>query len=404
MPFSVMGFPPHHCSPQRNRRGPVPPRGFFFSGLRPRADEFRLRSSDLGTGVKTRPMSLSRLDHPSPQAAGNLPACSVQPYRDARQDCDDVAACTSTWRLVAALIARQALPAVNTRSGMLHSSTLLIDDPCNDDELMFPSLAIFRNGDNPAATELDISGEFSKTITAKFGVTLSEDWIHLKSPLGDQAGFGNLGTSFKYEFVRDGQSQTVLSAALIVDWGGTGSKTVGAESFTTLTPTWYAGKGFNFLPESMKFFRPFGVTTVLGYSFPIESSTTEFDQGLLTAIRNPQFLVWGGSLQYSMSYLKSNVQDLGLPDFVNHLIPVVEWNFETQMANFNDQERTTGTINPGVAYLGEKIQLSVEAIIPVNSGSGDEIGVVAALHLHTDEIFPNTLGRPLFGAAPESED
>lgn len=93
MPFSVMGFPPHHCSPQRNRRGPVPPRrGFFFSSLRPRADEFRLRSSDLGTGVKTRPMSLARLDHPSPQAAGNLPACSVQPYRDARQDYDDVAA------------------------------------------------------------------------------------------------------------------------------------------------------------------------------------------------------------------------------------------------------------------------------------------------------------------------
>ena len=27
---------------------------------------------------------------------------------------------------------------------------------------------------------------------------------------------------------------------------------------------------------------------------------------------------WGGSLQYSMPYLKSAVVDLGLPDFFNH--------------------------------------------------------------------------------------
>src|SRR6516162_7082181 len=87
-----------------------------------------------------------------------------------------------------------------------------------------------------------------------------------------------------------------MSAALDILWGGTGSRAVGAEPFTTLTPTWLAAKGFGFLPESMKFLRPFGVTTQLGYLFPTESSTTAFDEGSgsSTSTRNPQFLIWGG--------------------------------------------------------------------------------------------------------------
>jgi hypothetical protein len=30
--------------------------------------------------------------------------------------------------------------------------------------------------------------------------------------------------------------------------------------------------------------------------------------------QNPRFLQWGGSLQYSMPYLKSSIVDLRLPD------------------------------------------------------------------------------------------
>ena len=34
-----------------------------------------------------------------------------------------------------------------------------------------------------------------------------------------------------------------------------------------------------------------------------------------------------------MPYLKSSVIDAGLPDFINHLIPIVEANFETPVSN-----------------------------------------------------------------------
>jgi hypothetical protein len=286
----------------------------------------------------------------------------------------------------------------------LFPGTLTLDDPCVDDELTLPIIASFQNGDIPSAKELDISGEYSKTITKNFGVSFAEDWIHLNFPGGGSpAGFDNLGTSFKYQFVRDAEGETAMSAALNVRWGGTGSRAVGAEPFTTLTPTWFAGKGFGFLPESMKFLRPLGVTVQVGYSFPTGSSTATFDEnsGLLTTTPNPQFLVWAGSLQYSMPYLKSRVADLGFPDFFNHLIPLVEWNLETQTINFDGKERTTGTINPGLIYNTEKYQLSLEAILPVNRASGDGFGAIAALHLHLDEIFPRSLGKPIFGAAAE---
>jgi uncharacterized membrane protein len=58
-------------------------------------------------------------------------------------------------------------------------ATLTVDDPCVADELSIPTIAGFKNGDDPSAQELDISGEYSKTITRNFGVSFEEEWIHL---------------------------------------------------------------------------------------------------------------------------------------------------------------------------------------------------------------------------------
>jgi hypothetical protein len=153
----------------------------------------------------------------------------------------------------------------------------------------------------------------------------------------------------------------------------------------------------------MKLLRPFGVTAQVGYGFPTETSTTAFDpvSGLLTTTRDPQFLVWGGSLQYSMPYLKSYVQDFGFPEFANHLVPLVEWKLEMQTRNFDRAERTTGTINPGVVYIAEKYQLSLEAIIPVNRASGDGIGVIGQMHFFLEDIVPHSfIAKPIFGGEP----
>jgi len=116
--------------------------------------------------------------------------------------------------------------------------------------------------------------------------------------------------------------------------------------------------------------------------------------------RNPRFVTYGGSLQYSMPYLKANVVDLGLPDFINHLIPLVEANLQTPVANtFTSGTQTTGTINPGVIWVGNKYQFGIEALIPINRQSGTNVGVIAQLHFYLDDIDPHGIGKPIFGNA-----
>ena len=277
-------------------------------------------------------------------------------------------------------------------------ATLAVDDPCVADELSMPTIAGFKNGDNPSADELDIAGEYSKTITPNFGISFEEAWIHLDPP-GERSvsGFDNLGTSFKYQFVRDASSELAMSISLDADWGGTGSSAIDAEPFTTLTPTLFLGKGLGFMQTPI--LKPFAITAQVGYAIPTKSSTSAPDEetGLIDTTPNPRSIVWGGTLQYSMPYLKSSVRDFGLPKFVNHLIPLVELNLSSEVSNFDGEERTTGTVNPGVIYVADKFQLAAEAIIPINRASGDDIGVVGQLHFYLDDIFPRSLGKPLFG-------
>lgn len=107
-------------------------------------------------------------------------------------------------------------------------------------------------------------------------------------------------------------------------------------------------------------------------------------------------VVWGATLQYSLPYLKANVVDLGLPDFVNHLIRWWEASLVTPVNNTFGRMPTTGTINPGVIWVGQKVQFGLEALIPVNRQSGRHVGVLGQMHFYLDDIFPDTIGRPIF--------
>jgi hypothetical protein len=283
-------------------------------------------------------------------------------------------------------------------------ATLAIDDPGVADELALPTVAISKTGDVPSVKQLDISGEYSKLITEDFAVSFSPTWTHLYAPGGPMgngaSGFQNIETTFKYRAFKNAEHEFVASVGLNIEWGGSGAQGVGADPVTTYTPTFYFGKGFGDLPASMNWARPFALTGQLGYAIPSSATTVTIDPdtGDVDTEFNPRVLVWGASLQYSLPYLKSAVADLDLPDFVNHLIPLVEASLQTPVANtFSSGTVTTGTINPGVIWVGDKFQVGVEAMIPVNRQSGTGVGVIAQIHFFLDDIFPNSIGRPIFG-------
>ena len=246
-------------------------------------------------------------------------------------------------------------------------ATLAIDDPGVNDELALPTVAATRTGDQPPARQLDISGEYVKRLTDELGLSVAPAWTHLRAPGSPAAsGFDNLETAVKYRLVRDPVHELVISAGLEVEWGGSGAKGVDADAFTTFTPTLYFGKGFGDLPETLSWARPFAVTGTLGYAIPGSSTTVTAsdDGGGPTLAYNPRFVEWGVSLQYSLPYLKSAVYDLGLPDLVNHLVPLVEASFETPAGNpAGTGLRTTGTVNPGVIYISNYYQIDRKSVV-----------------------------------------
>jgi len=323
------------------------------------------------------------------------------------------------WRVGLFGLAIALVPIVSTAAheivgNRFFPATLGIDDPGVNDELAIPTVDSFKTGDNPPIRQHDVSGEISKRITEDFAIALGASYSFLNptDPMAAGAnGFQNLETTFKYRLFKDPAHEFVMSVGLSVEWGGTGTANVGADPFNTYTPTLYFGKGLGDLPDTMSWLRPVAVTGQIGYAVPGRHSTTTFsidpDSGALSGDTefHARVLNWGGTIQYSMPYLKSSVIDLGLPDFVNRLIPLVEANLQTPVANtLTSGTQTTGTINPGVIYTANTFQFGIEALIPINRQSGSNVGVIAQLHFYLDDIDPRGIGRPLFGnaAAPAS--
>ncbi|MBI1868445.1 MAG: hypothetical protein HYS06_09175 [Methylocystis sp.] len=284
-------------------------------------------------------------------------------------------------------------------------ATLAIDDPCVADELSLPTVSVLKNGDDPPAREVEISGEFSKRITDKFGVSVESAFTRLRVPGGPSfQGFQNLETTFKYQFLTEPAAEFVASAALSVEWGHTGNPSVGAEKFHVLTPIIFFGKGLGDLPKELSFLRPIAVTGTFGYAVPtwsrIVTTSVDVDEDEVKVEfeeeRIPNFLVYGATVQYSMPYLNAQVVDLGLPKFINQLIPIVEAKFQTPVANvLTSGTKTTGTVNPGVIWIGSSFQLAAEAIVPVNRASGKAVGWMVQVHFYLDDMFPTTIGRPI---------
>ena len=304
--------------------------------------------------------------------------------------------------LAAAMVVLSAGPAAahGLAGKRFFPATLATDDPFVADELSLPTIESRKmpaSGDEPATRETGFAVDVSKRITENLGIGFGATYKVLQPDGGDtQRGFDNLAASVKYKFYQSDERETILSAGVDWDIGGSGAKRVGAESFSTLTPALFFGKGFGDLPESMKFMRPLAVTGLVGVGIPTRSSTTSVsDEGESEVERHPHTLEWGFAIEYSLPYLQSFVQDVGLREPFSRMIPVVEFAMSTALDR--GASGTTGTVNPGIIWAGRYTQLAIEAVIPVNNRSGNRVGWIAQLHFFLDDLFPATIGRPVFG-------
>ena len=93
--------------------------------------------------------------------------------------------------------------------------------------------------------------------------------------------------------------------------------------------------------------------------------------------QHPNVFKLGFAVQYSLPYLQSFVKDVGLGAPFNRMIPIVEFSLAKPIDRGGGGP--VGTVNPGVIWAGQTVQLGLEAIIPMNARSVHELSKLAVV-------------------------
>jgi hypothetical protein len=295
---------------------------------------------------------------------------------------------THSTRSAAPLLASSILMAAATACSLVPSfafahavagdrvfpSTMSVDDPGVGDEANFQYGHQRVPGDNGDQSINTFDVEYDKLITPRLAVSAGETYAMQNNP--KTRGFDNLDVGVKYLLYVNDAHEFMASVGLDAEIGGTGSRAI-ADNFSTLSPTIFAGKGMGDLPDSLAYLRPIALTGEAG-------------PALTTGAGQPNAFNYGFTVQYSLPYLQQHVHDLGLPQPLSNIIPLVE------VPLSRSQGQTTGTVNPGFIWINRYGQFGVEAQIPINRASGSHVGILVQAHIFFDDVAPNTIGKPLF--------
>jgi hypothetical protein len=282
----------------------------------------------------------------------------------------------------------------------LFVSTLLIDDPNVDDEATLPLFFWLPQSADPGAQppqQYQLNFEWDKRITENFGFAIGDGYSWLRQPgMKTANGWQNVELTLKYKAYVNAEHEFMMSVGVIRDFARTGANrsngaTLGNDDSGSTTPTVYFGKGLGDLP--IGYFRPFAVTGTFGYQIAdtklkVTDSGGDFNNGTANQ------WVGGMSVQYSMLYLSSQVKDFSLPDWVNRLTGVVETTWSSSASKPNNTA-TQFLFGVGVNYTAAHYATAIELLIPGNKQTGSHLGLVAEFHLYFDDLFPNSLGKPL---------
>ncbi len=282
----------------------------------------------------------------------------------------------------------------------LFPGTLSFEDPAVNDELAFPDFSSRGQSDRRSAVvDNRIGWSFSRLLTPTIALGVDGGWIHRDWHAFPTSGFDVTNVELKALLYKNESREVMISAGVSWGIGGSGSQTVGANRSNTVQPGLFFGKGLGDLPESVSWPRPFAVTGAVTVEHPLAASSINLgidsQTGQLSPMttRNVDFLHWGFSVQYSTFYLTNRFAPGKLPkeEPVQQFVPLVEFAFDSATG-----AKTRATMNPGIAYVAKAYQVGVEAIVPLNSEGGRNLGMRAQLLLFLDDLLPSIFGKPIF--------
>jgi hypothetical protein len=240
-----------------------------------------------------------------------------------------------------------------------------------------------------------------KKLSDDLSLTLDSEWLDISSPgaeepqvaeepkedvQADASGFGNLGVTAKYSFLRSEPHEAIMSFAVEAEIP-TGSEHVGAERFVALRPFFLYGKGFGDLPDGLEWLRPFAVQGDFGPEVSTDHETT-------TAF------VHDIALEYSIPYLQSSVKDVGLRWPLANLIPVVEFNFEHGLKG-EESGTMSALVTSGMVYMDRWVEIGAAGRFALNDTAREQVdpGIIFIVDLFIDDIFPWTRWQPFGGSS-----
>lgn len=270
----------------------------------------------------------------------------------------------------------------------LFPPTLTIDDPGVGDELSLPTVNYTPSGSTGGNPLTQYGFEWDKRITEFIALSVQNDYQRLTDQGVKHQGWDNWNAGVKWQFFCNPEHEFMASVGINRTFGASGTADLFRNGYvsptSTTNPTLYLGKGLGDLP--IGYLRPLALTAVISRNYSDSPSN-------LTNGWN-----YGGSIQYSLTYLKEHVKADAVPDFLSRINLVTELNVSQR-----DGQPTTGTISPGVLYTADTWQFGTEVVLPLNNATRQQqgIGVVAQLHFFLDDIFPTTVGKPIFGGKAE---
>ena len=265
--------------------------------------------------------------------------------------------------------------------------TLTFDDPGVGDEATLPQITSQRSAGPGSATQF--LWEYDKRITSTTALIYNQGYA-INTGAGDKrrTGFQNVFVSGKWQAFTFPDHEFVASFGIIREFGGGhATQGIGGDEYGSTAPTLYVGKGLGDLPIGMA--RPLAITGELSYGIPDHPLNNAGDNN-----GSPRTVNGAFSVQYSLPY--SNAQVRALPGVLSHLVPLVEVDGSTPAGGPAHGIGPTLTVAPGVIYEGPSWQAGIEALIPANRAAGQNVGVTAQFHVFFDDIFPTSLGKPLF--------
>ncbi|AOU99062.1 hypothetical protein BI364_14930 [Acidihalobacter yilgarnensis] len=288
--------------------------------------------------------------------------------------------------VVSAALAAPVASWAHAVAGMrVFPATMSFDDPGVANE--FSTNYSQTKADGVTTKNLGLA--YSKTITKRFGLSVASDYNWISQPgTPNQSGWDNITVGAAYQLFVNGPHEAIGMLALSDTLANSGSGGMDS-NYSTVSPEFAFGKGMGDLPWSMRYLRPLAVSGAISMDMPSDAT-------------QPRMLNVGVSLQYSIPYLQSFVKYAGLKAPFNNMVPIVEYTMSRCAGNYSVCQNSgnldaTGSVNPGVIWVGKYYQLGIEAQIPATRASGNHVGILVGIDVYLDDVLPHSLGAPIFG-------